>query len=119
MSCDRTPGAWADAGFDPEQAGCWIADGIREPDDAAAYDALGLDPAGAREWADAWVGPADAAAWTALGLDVRAADGWVEHGIGRQDAAPWMRRSASPALASALIDAAGGPGEALRDFDAG
>jgi hypothetical protein len=98
---------WARAGFGPEQAACWVQQGLDEVDEAAGYAALGLDPGEAQQWSFAWVGPRQCALWLRMGMDVRDADAWLELGVEAEQAEPWIRRGLSAADANAWVEIAG------------
>lgn len=89
--------AWRDQGFAPSEVRRLLeADRILTPEEAAAFDAAGIEPDARRQWvADGF--DADAArAWTDLDILSNEARVWRSIGRGPEDAASHIRAGGGP-----------------------
>jgi hypothetical protein len=78
--------AWRLAGFDPDQASCWIGYGCDDPAEARAWDDTGFDPWDYRTWTRAWVSLADAVRWRNIGMSAAEAEPCIRDGLSPADA---------------------------------
>jgi hypothetical protein len=89
--------AWRDHGFAPSEVRRLLeADGILTPEEAAAFDAAGIEPDARRQWVADGFDADSARAWTDLDVFSAEARVWRSIGRGPEDAASHLRAGGGP-----------------------